>query len=158
MTQGNPLSPTIFNIVVDVVVRHWVMLAVEDAEKRRERGKEGRHQATLFYADDSMVASSDPRCLQWSFNALVGLLKRVRLCTNVGKMVSMTCRPCSEAGNQSEEAYGRKMMGKVPMYQERQNELFECGDCGKEMVAGLLASHRMTQYGKAKVDKWSWNK
>ena len=57
VTQGYPLSPTIFNVVVDVVVRHWVTLAVEEAEKR---GKEVRHQAALFYADDGMVASSDP--------------------------------------------------------------------------------------------------
>ena len=56
MTQGDPLSPTIFNVVVDAVVCHWVTLEVEEAEKRGERGKEGRHQASLFYADDVMVA------------------------------------------------------------------------------------------------------
>ena len=28
VTQGDPLSPTIFNVVVDTVVRHWVTLAV----------------------------------------------------------------------------------------------------------------------------------
>ena len=47
-------------MVVDEVVCHWVTLAVEDAEKRVERGKEGRHQAALFYADNGMVASSNP--------------------------------------------------------------------------------------------------
>ena len=73
MTQGDPLSPTIFNVVVDAVVRHWVMLAVEESDKRGGRGKEVRHQAALFYADDGMVASSDPRWLQWAFNDLVGL-------------------------------------------------------------------------------------
>ena len=26
VTQGDPLSPTIFNVVVDSVVRHWIML------------------------------------------------------------------------------------------------------------------------------------
>ena len=26
VTQGDPLSPTIFNVVVDAVVRHWVTL------------------------------------------------------------------------------------------------------------------------------------
>ena len=31
VTHGDPLSPTIFNVVVDVVVRHWVTLTVEDA-------------------------------------------------------------------------------------------------------------------------------
>ena len=34
VTQGDPLSPTIFNVVVDVVVRHWVTLAVEEEETR----------------------------------------------------------------------------------------------------------------------------
>ena len=46
--QGDPLSPTIFNVVVDAVVRHWVTMALDKAEKRGERGKEGRHQAALF--------------------------------------------------------------------------------------------------------------
>ena len=94
MTQGDPLPPTIFNVVVDVVVCHWVTLTVEEAEKRGDRGEEGRHQAALFYADDGMVASSYPRWLKWAFNALDGLFERVCLRTNVGKTVSMTCRPC----------------------------------------------------------------
>ena len=67
VTQGDPLSPTIFNVVVDAVVRHWVTIAVTEAETRGERGQEGRHQAALFYADDGMIASSDPQWLQWAF-------------------------------------------------------------------------------------------
>ena len=34
VVKGDPLSPTIFNVVVNVVVRHWVTLAVEEAETR----------------------------------------------------------------------------------------------------------------------------
>ena len=34
VTQGDPLSPTIYYVVVDVVVRHWLMIAVEEADKR----------------------------------------------------------------------------------------------------------------------------
>ena len=71
-----------------------------EAEKRVERGNEGRHQAALFYADNGMVASSDPRWLQWEFDALVGLFERVGLRTNVGKTVIMVCRPCQAAGTQ----------------------------------------------------------
>ena len=40
--QGYPLSPNIFNIVVDAVARNWVTVMVEDADERGERGKEGR--------------------------------------------------------------------------------------------------------------------
>ena len=111
VAQGNPLSPTIFNMVVDAVVRHWVTMALDEAEKRGERGKECRHQTALFYADEGMLSSSDPCWLQWAFNALVGLFEHVEIHKKMGKTVSMVCRPCQAAGNQSEAAYGRKMMG-----------------------------------------------
>ena len=48
VTQGDPLSFTIFNVVVDAVVRNWVMLVIAGAEERGERGKDERHQAALF--------------------------------------------------------------------------------------------------------------
>ena len=99
VTQGNPLSPTIFNVVVDAVFHHWVTLAVTEAEMRGEPGREVRHQAALFYANGGIVASSDPQWLQWAFTQLVGLFDRVGLNTNIKKTVSMTCRPCTAAGN-----------------------------------------------------------
>ena len=100
VTQGDPLSPIIFNVVVDAVVHNWVTLAVMEAETRGGRGREGRHQAALFYAVNGMVASSDTQWLQWAFTQLVGLFDRVGLNTNTKKTVSMTCRPCTAAGNQ----------------------------------------------------------
>ena len=60
VTQGDLLSPNIFNMVVDAVVRHWLTIVLQEAERRGERGREGRHQAVLFYADDGMLASYDP--------------------------------------------------------------------------------------------------
>ena len=85
VTHGDPLYPTIFNVVVDAVVRHWVAVMVERAEERSGRGQEGRHQNSLLCVDDGMVASSDPRWIQGSFSTLFGLLNRVGLNTNVGK-------------------------------------------------------------------------
>ena len=70
--------------------------------------------------------------------------------TNVGKTFSLTYRPCPTAGNQSEEAYGLKMMGEGPTDQEREKERVKCGECGKEMAAGSLAFHRITQHGQVK--------
>ena len=119
VTQGDPLSPTIFNVAVDAVVRHWVKMVLDKVEKRGERGNKGRHQAALFYADDGMVASSDPRWLQWAFDALVSLFERMGLRTNVGKTVSMVCRPCQAARTHSVAAYWRKMTREVPTYRDR---------------------------------------
>ena len=39
VTQGDPLSPTIFNVVVDVVVRHSVTVVIAGTEERGELGK-----------------------------------------------------------------------------------------------------------------------
>ena len=63
VTQGDPLPPTIFNVVVDAVVRHWVNGIMDAAEDKGETGREGRHQSELFYASDGMVVSSDPAWL-----------------------------------------------------------------------------------------------
>ena len=60
VTQGDPLSPTIFNVVVDAVVRHWLQLATQETERRGERGRERRHQAALFYMDDGMIRRPTP--------------------------------------------------------------------------------------------------
>ena len=116
VTQGDPLSPPIFNVVVDAVVRHWVTGVIADTEERGERGKEGRHQAANFYADDGMVASSDPCWVQGAFNTLVGLLARVGLQTNSGKTVGIVCHPCQAAGNMLKEVYGRRVTGKGSTY------------------------------------------
>ena len=60
VTQGGPLSPTIFNVVVDAVVQHWVSVMVDSKDERSGHGQEGIHQNSLFCADDGMFASSDP--------------------------------------------------------------------------------------------------
>ena len=41
MTQTDPLSLTIVNVVVDVVVRHWVHGVVEEAEAQEKRDSRG---------------------------------------------------------------------------------------------------------------------
>ena len=55
VTQGGYLSPTIFNIVVDAVICHWIILATgEDA------GPDGfwwlfQWLVEFFYANDGLV-------------------------------------------------------------------------------------------------------
>ena len=39
VTQGDPLSSTIFNVVVDAVVQHWATVVVAGAEEQGERGQ-----------------------------------------------------------------------------------------------------------------------
>ena len=102
---------------------------IADAEERGELGKEGRHQAALFYADDGMVALSDPQWLQGAFNNLVGLFDRVGLRTNAGKTVGMVCHPCQAVGNLLEAAYGSRVTGEGPTHRERLKGQVACGAC-----------------------------
>ena len=44
VTQGDPLSPTIFNMVVDAVANNWVEKMVERACGQGGRGREEKHQ------------------------------------------------------------------------------------------------------------------
>ena len=39
VTQGDPLSPIVFNVVVDTVIRHWVTGVVTKSEARGKLGK-----------------------------------------------------------------------------------------------------------------------
>ena len=100
-------------------------------------GREGRHQAALFYDDDGMVILSDPAWLQGVFTALVGLFDWGGMRTNVGKNVSMVCHPCqAEAGKITEEAYGRRITGEGRSYAERQQERVKCFECGEFLAVG----------------------
>ena len=59
-------------------------------------------------------------------------------------------------GNRSEASYAHTMTGAGPTPRERKRERVTCGDCGQEMAAGSLDSHRMTQHGKARERGWAW--
>ena len=105
VTQGNPLSPTIFNMVVYMVVRHWFKVMVEVAGGQVGCGQEGRHQNSLLYADDGTISSSDPGWLQGELSTLLGLFDRLGMKTNIRKTFGMVCCPFQAAGTQLEAEY-----------------------------------------------------
>ena len=154
--QGDSLYPTIFNVVVDAVVKNWVSVMVEVSEERGGRRQEGIHHNALFYTDDGMVALSDLQWLQGSFITLVGLFNRVGLWNNFWKTVSMVCRLCQAAGTQLEAAYGRWVTGEGPSYWEWQRGRVQCKECGEEMALGSLAGHMQTQHGRSAEGRRSW--
>ena len=56
VTQGYPLSPTIFNVVVDAVVRHWVNGLVDKTEEKGKRG--GRDVTSRRFSTQTTAWSS----------------------------------------------------------------------------------------------------
>ena len=64
------------NVMVDVFVRHWLTIVVEE-----DVGLEGfyhalQRMASFFYADDGILTSMRTEWIHWEFNILVGLIGR----------------------------------------------------------------------------------
>ena len=73
VTQGGLLLPTIFNVVVDAVVCHWVSIVAGGVGGFYGWGMEVIHHATFFYANNGMVVSIYPEGLQGAFRTLTGI-------------------------------------------------------------------------------------
>ena len=67
--------------------------------------------AVFFYADEGLLPSSRPTCLQEVLDFLTGLFDRVSIHTNVRKTVGMVCHTCYMPSGHLEVAYTRMMVG-----------------------------------------------
>ena len=142
VTQEEPLSPTIFNVVVDAIIRHWVTVVGGPQEgNKKGLGKSIHTLAALFHASDGLVTYPESTHIQGAFNVLTGLFDQVGLQTNGGKMVSMACRPCHTYHTWSTEDYTRKVTGRGLSYKERINQRVHCPECRFNLAAGSLAAH-----------------
>jgi hypothetical protein len=121
-TQGDIVSPTIFNIVVDAVVRAWYhTLNLE--------GIANDIQA-IFYADDGHIYSNDPDALQRAVDLIVDLFQCVGLKTNPTKTKAMICAPHPTTTRICTPAYKRKMGDQTEQtYIERKRRQIECDIC-----------------------------
>jgi hypothetical protein len=75
--QGDIVSPTIFNVVINAVVRAW-------HNKLEEEGLSDIVQA-IFYADDGHLYSTNADALQRATNIIVDLFECMGLKTNPDK-------------------------------------------------------------------------
>ena len=117
--QGNPLSPTIFNVVVDAVICHWVTVVMPSEAVTGGFGMTIIDLAAYFHAGVSLVASKRLGRLQMGLDVLTGPFDRVDLKENMEKTVGMVYQPCHASGGMSEEAYARRVTEKGPTFWER---------------------------------------
>ena len=116
MTQGNPLSPTLFNMVVYAVIHHWVGVVAPTEDDMEVLGLTIRDLAEYFYSDNGLVTSTQLERLHRAFDILSGLFGRVGLRMNKRKTVSMACQPCHAPGRMYLEAYKRQTTGTGPTF------------------------------------------
>ena len=96
VTQGDPLLPTIFNVVIETVIQHWVTVVgvSQEGSEQEVPGRSNQALSAIFYANDGLVSLLECACLQGAFDTLTGPFDHVGLRTNKRKTVSMECWPC----------------------------------------------------------------
>jgi hypothetical protein len=128
-TQGDIISPTIFNIIVDAIVRAWYhQLESENLSDK---------VWAVFYADDGHIYSNDAEALQRALEIIVQLFERMGLQTNPTKTKAMVCAPnptitriCSPAyKRRMEEINNNSTTEPLPTYSERKRQQIECKIC-----------------------------
>ena len=90
------MSTTLFNMVVDDVIRNWMEVMVEDQTVNQNvLGETVGRFLGVFYSNNGMVISHQLYWMNHTMNVLVNLFKRYVLAANVAKSHTMTCQPRS---------------------------------------------------------------
>ena len=142
--QGGPLSPRIFNLMVDAVVREWLKNLLHSEAAVDGIGDEIRLLLACFYADDGLIACRDPDLLQRAFDALTKLFERCGLKTNVKKTEAVTFVPGKIRVCDTEEGYRARM--DAEFRRKRGSRRVKCDICSADLAAGSLRSHLETQH------------
>ena len=140
VAQGGALSPTIFNLMVDTIVREWM----RQLEEKGVDTEDVRQIVACFYSDDGLIAARDPSTLQKAVDALVAIFERVGLKTNTEKTEAMTFVTGRILTPLTKEAYQARMSDFQG--EEKKGRRVSCHVCKKEMVVESLKSHLATQH------------
>ena len=88
-----------------------------------------------------MIYLPPPVRLQWLFGAMIGLLERLGLHTNVEKTVTMVYQTVIIVDRDSTPTYGSQMTVKGDSHQLWQRHLVICTYCGADLVTASLDTH-----------------
>ena len=83
--MGYPVSPTIFNIVVDPVVRADLLEVYGPQEAHHGFIWSAGEHKICFYADDRQIVGHNPIWVQTALPAMVRMFERVGLQKNLSK-------------------------------------------------------------------------
>ena len=89
-TQGDLSSLTLFNVVLESVIRHWMSLTIENPDAIHNIiGETVGHKLGVFYTDDDMISSRNPEWIQGAIKLLIGFFRRISLEKNIEKSKTM---------------------------------------------------------------------
>ena len=137
-TQGDIDSPTIFNLLVDAVIR------------ATKKDKEYGGTRLCFYADDGLLEDANPETLQTDLDLVTRLFGKCGLETNEVKTKLMVVGGTHLPTARSQDTYNQMMGGKKrgPNWLK---EKTECPVCGKVMQNASLKRHLTTIHREEKA-------
>ena len=133
--QGDIVSPLIFNIMVDAVVRHWRHLHQPD----------GIEDMALFYADDGLISGGNPDTVQQTIDRMTVDFKSIGLKMNAAKTEYVTMTGGKRIVRLSARAYNRMQSGVGLTQRQRALEKVLCHACGAEVSKQYLKRHLQTK-------------
>ena len=96
--KGAPLSPRIFNLIVDAIIRKQVNNIFSEEARVKGIGEETHmYHSRRVYAGE-LVSTSDPDMLQRAFSVLTAFFGRIGFRDNVKKTETFPFMPGAGAG------------------------------------------------------------
>ena len=93
VTQGYPMYPMIFNIVVDAVGRATLEVVCGPQEARHGMGWEAGESNLTFYADDGRIGGRDHIWVQDALTISLEMFQQMGLETEMKKTNALVCTP-----------------------------------------------------------------
>ena len=141
MIQGDPVYPTVFNIVVDELVRVVLMEVYRTQEAQYGLGWAAREHNKLLFVYNGLIAGHNPIWIQTTLTADVRTFDRVGLQKNLGKTEATVCIPGFIWGKQRVGAYKRRETGEVSTFIDWKETRVSCEYCKTTMSEFSLLHH-----------------
>ena len=130
VTQGDIISPMLFNIVVDCLITKWKLLPQNEPKVE-----------TIFYADDGVFSSHDMEELIKTVETFRKWFAQVGLKMNQKKTKAMICRPRHINLGISDSSYKYRMTGEGDSAKVRQQKQVDCHICHRTYKTSSLPQH-----------------
>ena len=134
--QGDILSPMIFNIVADAVIRE------SEVQISESRGRQRRTVDALFYADDGALMGEDAMEVQSSLDIYTKTFSRVGLKMNAEKTKAFVMDGGKIKNAISQHAYQRRVLGVGETHREICSQKVVCELCGTTVTREHLKTHQ----------------
>jgi Reverse transcriptase (RNA-dependent DNA polymerase) len=131
--QGDIMSPFIFNIICDAVIRHCERSMLQGGTK------------SIFYANDRVLIGGNPTQLQQLLDTYTDAFEWVGLQMNRTKMKAMIIAGQKSRMPMSATAYLRKTTGEGISFMECMNAKVAYPLCETEVRSQYLKTHQQTR-------------